>query len=197
MAERRTIQNVRKEAKRGVGCVHLKPRTRGVAEKMGNEKITFARWHVGVLAYVLVQVLGSKRALELALIWSTEHTELQRFIFTPESTDKGGRFQEGSRPCEPRPYAPRPAGTRALPGEIPNPITGFSDRRSRRKQRAAEARLSEDASPYPVDGDRWTVEAVALKTLGPQRKSCNALGTTRSTLFAEMFLGEKFVCIIG
>ena len=138
--------------------MHLKPRTRGVAEKMGNEKITFARWHVGVLACVLVLVLGSKRALELALIWSTEHTELQRFIFTPESTDEGGRFQEGSRPCEPRPYAPRPAGMRALPGEIPNPITGFSDRRSRRKQRAAEARLSEDASPYPVDVDRWTVD---------------------------------------
>ena len=39
-------------------------------------------------------------------------------------------------------------------------------------------------------------ERLALKTLGPPRKSCNALGTTRSTLFAEMFLGEKFVCII-
>ena len=43
---------------------------------------------------------------------------------------------------------------------------------------------------------QWKVERLALKTLGPQRKSFNALGTTRSTLFAEMFLGEKFVCII-
>ena len=43
---------------------------------------------------------------------------------------------------------------------------------------------------------QWKVERLALKTLGPQRKSCNALGTTRSTLFAEMFLGEKFVCLI-
>ena len=43
---------------------------------------------------------------------------------------------------------------------------------------------------------QWKGERLALKTLGPQRKSCNALGTTRSTLFAEMFLGEKFVCII-
>ena len=44
---------------------------------------------------------------------------------------------------------------------------------------------------------QWKVERLALKTLGPQRKSCNALGTTRSTLFADMFLGEKFVCIIA
>ena len=43
---------------------------------------------------------------------------------------------------------------------------------------------------------QWKGERLALKTLGPQRKSFNALGTTRSTLFAEMFLGEKFVCII-
>ena len=43
---------------------------------------------------------------------------------------------------------------------------------------------------------QWKVERLALKTLGPQRKSFNALGTTRSTLFAEMFFGEKFVCII-
>ena len=43
---------------------------------------------------------------------------------------------------------------------------------------------------------QWKGERLALKTLGPQRKSCNALGTTRSTLFAEMFPGEKFVCII-
>ena len=43
---------------------------------------------------------------------------------------------------------------------------------------------------------QWKVERLALKTLGPQRKSFNALGTTRSTLYAEMFLGEKFVCII-
>ncbi len=40
------------------------------------------------------------------------------------------------------------------------------------------------------------VERLALKTLSPQRKSFNALGTTRSTLFAEMFLGEKFDCIV-
>ena len=44
---------------------------------------------------------------------------------------------------------------------------------------------------------QWKVERLALKTLGPQRKSCNALGTTRSTLFAEMFLGAKFDCIIA
>ena len=44
---------------------------------------------------------------------------------------------------------------------------------------------------------QWMVERLALKTLGLQRKSCNALGTTRSTWFAEMFLGEKFVCLIG
>ena len=44
---------------------------------------------------------------------------------------------------------------------------------------------------------QWKVERLALKMLCPQRKSFNALGTTRSTLFAEMFLGEKFVCIIG
>ena len=43
---------------------------------------------------------------------------------------------------------------------------------------------------------QWKGERLALKTPGPQRKSCNALGTTRSTLFAEMFLGEKFVYII-
>ena len=43
---------------------------------------------------------------------------------------------------------------------------------------------------------QWKGERLALKTLGPQRKSCNALGTTRSTWFAEMFLGEKFVCFI-
>ncbi len=40
------------------------------------------------------------------------------------------------------------------------------------------------------------VERLALKTLSPQRKSFNALGTTRSTLFAEMFLGEKLDCIV-
>ena len=43
---------------------------------------------------------------------------------------------------------------------------------------------------------QWKGERLALETLGPQRKSCNALGTTRSTWFAEMFLGEKFVCFI-
>ena len=43
---------------------------------------------------------------------------------------------------------------------------------------------------------QWKGERLALKTLGPQRKSFNALGTTRSTLFAGMFPGEKFVCII-
>ena len=42
---------------------------------------------------------------------------------------------------------------------------------------------------------QWKGERLALKTLGPQRKSFNALGTTRSTLFAAMFLGEKFNCI--
>ena len=41
---------------------------------------------------------------------------------------------------------------------------------------------------------QWKGERLALKTLGPQRKSFNALGTTRSTWFAEMFLGENFVC---
>ena len=40
------------------------------------------------------------------------------------------------------------------------------------------------------------VERLGLKTLCPQRKSFNALGTTRSTLFAEMFLGAKFNCIV-
>ena len=40
------------------------------------------------------------------------------------------------------------------------------------------------------------VERLDPKTLFPQRKSCNALGTTRSTLFAAMFLGEKFDCIV-
>ena len=36
------------------------------------------------------------------------------------------------------------------------------------------------------------VERLALKTLSPQRTSFNALGPTRSTLFAEMFLEAKF-----
>ena len=40
------------------------------------------------------------------------------------------------------------------------------------------------------------VERLDLKTLCPQRKSFNALGTTRSTLFAAMLLGEKFDCIV-
>ena len=39
------------------------------------------------------------------------------------------------------------------------------------------------------------VERLALKTLSPQRKSFIAWGTTRSTLFAAMFLGEKFDCM--
>ncbi len=39
------------------------------------------------------------------------------------------------------------------------------------------------------------VERLALKTLSPPRKSFNALGPTRSTLFAEMFLGEEINCI--
>ena len=39
-------------------------------------------------------------------------------------------------------------------------------------------------------------ERLDPKTLFPQRKSFNALGTTRSTLFAAMFLGEKFDCIV-
>ncbi len=52
------------------------------------------------------------------------------------------------------------------------------------------------ADPALAVSLQWKGERLALKTLGPQRKSCNALGTTRSTLFAEMFLGEKFVSII-
>ena len=43
---------------------------------------------------------------------------------------------------------------------------------------------------------QWKVERLALKTLSPPRKSFNALGTTRSTLFAAMFLGAKFNCIV-
>ena len=38
---------------------------------------------------------------------------------------------------------------------------------------------------------QWKVERLALKTLGPQRKSINALGTTRSALLAEMFPGAE------
>ena len=40
------------------------------------------------------------------------------------------------------------------------------------------------------------VERLVLKTLFPQRKSLNALGTTRSTLFADMLLREIFNCIV-
>ena len=40
------------------------------------------------------------------------------------------------------------------------------------------------------------VERLGLKTLRPQRKSFNALGPTRSTFLAAMFLGEKFDCIV-
>ena len=52
------------------------------------------------------------------------------------------------------------------------------------------------ADPALAVSMQWKGERLALKTLGPQRKSCNALGTTRSTLYAEMFLGEKSGCII-
>ena len=50
--------------------------------------------------------------------------------------------------------------------------------------------------PFDVAQVRQGARSREQADQGPQRKSCNALGTTRSTLFAEMFLGEKSVCII-